>query len=113
MTGIEDYDSVVREFVDAMQYLCDIGVGSIAIACNTLHLLLNTLDTSVRDRVVSIVDAAVAQVSSGSSVLILSSSTSRALRLYDKALDDGGVAQIQYVSDQDQQIIDHCIRAVM
>lgn len=112
-TGIVDRDVLIEDYRYALGELNDMGVDSIVIACNTLHLLLDDIDEGIRAKIISIIDVVADSIVHSGDILMLCSHTSRDLALYDDKLIASGVRNVIYVDDNEQALIDQWIYAAM
>lgn len=109
----EDMEKVANILEDRVKRLTTFGATMIAIACNTVCVYKDRLQSKTPIEVISTVDEVVNEVAkSHKRVLLLSSSTSLKLRLYQDALDRSGIEYI-HPSVDEYETIDSIILGVL
>jgi len=91
----EEMETVATMLEDRVKRLTTFGATMIAVACNTVCVYKDRLQTKTPIEVISTVDEVVKEVAmSHKRVLLLSSSTSLKLRLYQDAFDRSGIEYV-------------------
>ncbi len=109
----EDMEVVATMLEDRVKRLTTFGASMIAIACNTVCVFKDRLQSKTPIEVILTVDEVVKEVArSHKRVLLLSSSTSLKLRLYQDSLDRSGIEYI-HPSVDEYETIDSIILGVL
>ncbi len=91
-TGIVNQNMVLSKLIDGVKLLENAGADFIIIACNTVHLFINTLRSTVSIPVLSIVEETVKAVSLHDGTLaLLGSQTTLETGLYSNAFESAGI----------------------
>jgi aspartate racemase len=113
-TGITSADSVKIQLCDAAKTLEKAGSDFIVIACNTVHVFIDDIQSSVRVPIFSMIEETVRYIKDlGIKQLgLLSSETTRELNLYQKAFEKAGLVLFQ-ATKQEQKEVTGIIKNVM
>lgn len=109
----ESMETVATMLEDRVKRMTTYGATMIAIACNTVCVYKNRLQSNTPIEVISTVDEVVKEVAKlHKRVVLLSSSTSLKLHLYQDALDRSGVEYV-HPDDKEYGAIDAIISGVL
>lgn len=113
-TGFENPESVARQLVEDVRKIESWGADFIVIPCNTVHHFTSEMQAAISIPIVSIVEATVREVQKAGfrKVGVVSSTSTRSLKLYENALSASGV-EIVHSTDAEQKSLDGVILAVM
>jgi aspartate racemase len=113
-TGFVDKKLVCKQLVTGVKKLETSGADFIIIACNTVHYFQKQLQKSVKISIVSIIDEAISEVKESKLKMVglLTSDSTRALRIYENKLDKEKIHSIS-VSDNQQKQINGLILDIM
>ena len=105
-TGFVNEGSVLKQLYQGVKKLEDSGADFIIIACNTVHYFQDKLQEQTKIPIVSIIDEAIKEVidSKVKTVGLLTSESTRALKIYEKRLNKSNVKTVSASDDQQRQI---------
>ena len=112
--GVEDEALVKQELLAWVHQLEQAGVSQVIIACNTVHMYYDYLQSNSTGIIKNLIEETVKQVSEKgiTEVLVLWSETTHIQGLYDSYLEKYGVGYTK-VSTSEQQVLNGIIENVM
>lgn len=112
--GKGDEVNIKAQLVDGLNQLYKAGADFGVIACNTVHQYLDFLTKNTKLEILSIVDATIEEIikANHSCVGILSSSETKDVGLYSKAINNIGL-NFKLTTNKEQKILDKIIANVM
>lgn len=113
-TGIVDQDLVKKQLIEGVKKLEEAGAELIIIACNTVHLFYNEMQSTVKIPILSIIEETKKEVirSKIKKVGIFASETTNKYNLYQKVLEKEGIKTIS-PNKKEQKIMNEIIEKVM
>lgn len=106
-------DTFEKEIVEMVQHLEAQGATVIGIACNTAHVYLDKIKTKLSTKLVNLIDVVASEAAeSEANYLLLTSSTSKAQKLYHGYLKNHGVG-FKETNPRQQALLDEAIGLVM
>lgn len=113
-TGFSDPEEVKKQLIEGVKKLTTFGCDFITIPCNTVHYFMTEMQQAVTVPILSILEVVAKEaVTAGhTKVGLLSSQSTRELRLYEEAFANVSVDTIS-ATDEEQTLVNEVIRHVM
>jgi aspartate racemase len=110
--GLVDPEFVFSALRKAVKLLSHAKCKYIVVACNTAHVFHTQLNNSTHAEVLNMIEAAADAVKGCKAVGVIGSETTKAIKLYGKALAKRGIREIR-TTDKEQDCVNNIINQVI